>query len=200
MLGTSNSPKSRKNAKKFRNRKPRNRVGVLSLQPSYDGQVCVQMKIPSFTASLSTTVGTGAIANVTTIGSAIVTNWATRFQSLYEEFRIISCTAKVDCFSSNNPGQIRCYWDEKSATAPTAATASTRGQFVFSASDVTKRHSSTWMARDLLDLQYSPVATNPAPVYFKLYTDNASYGSSIVATGYVSVSFMMVVQFRGYAN
>jgi hypothetical protein len=166
--------------------------------PSYQGQPLSQMVIHSDSVVASTTVTSGVIALVyDTDPVTNVINWATRFQSL-EEFRVVKTKAIVNCFSSTNPGAVVAWFDETSNTTPTATAAQDRTIKTFSAGDVTRTHTLVWRPKDLLDLQYSSTGVSKKPVYFKLYSDNANYGSSIVASQYLSVHMAYTIQFRGF--
>ncbi len=104
---------------------------------------------------------------------------------------------QVNCFSTANPGLILNFIDEKSSTVPTAAAVNERALERYSASDVVKSHRLRWLAKDITDLTYNAVATATNPCYFKLYTDNANFGSSVVATPYITSFVKYRFQFRG---
>jgi len=189
----------RQNQPKRKGRQPKAKLPMLRNIPSFPGQPMAQHIVETFNEVFSTTVTTGAIAEVTPMDPTTqITNWATRFQSLYEEYRVVKAVARVLCFSSTNPGTLMMFWDEKSATVPTNAAASERALVRFNAGDVTRPHKTTWVARDLLDLQYTPTGTASNPVYWKIFTNNANNGSSIVATAYCTVDFKLTIQFRGF--
>jgi hypothetical protein len=48
-----------------------------------------------------------------------------------------------------------------------------------------------------LDLEYTAITSSVTPVTFKTYTNNANFGSSIVATDYCEVEGAVRFQFRG---
>jgi hypothetical protein len=146
----------------------------------------------------STTVTTGVIAVVQNIDPVnIVSDWANRFANTFEEYRVVKAKFFVNVFSTANPGLLLQYVDEKVATAPTAAAVNERALVRYSAADVVKPHILTWRPRDVTDLVYTPIGSPFVPAYFKIYTDNANFGSSIVATPYLSYYTKYKIQFRG---
>jgi hypothetical protein len=105
----------------------------------------------------------------------------------------------VLCFSSSNPGVLNTWFEEKSAATPTAAiTRQAKAQRI-SAGGNQGQHMQKFVVHDPLDLEYSALATSKIVGYFNLYTDNAVYGASVVATDYVEISLEMLIQFRGFA-
>jgi hypothetical protein len=145
----------------------------------------------------TTTVTTGLIASTYGVNSGNVTSFATRFGSTFVEFRIVQAEACLRLFSSTNPGVIQCWYDEKSASAPTLVEAQERFISSVNASAVDTRPKWLWTAADPLDLQYAAINGGNTPVTFKFYTNNANFGSSIVATDYFEVEVRMRFQFRG---
>lgn len=167
--------------------------------PSYPGQQLAQFKMLSISNVSSTTVTTGAVALARAIDpTGEVTNWVDRFQDLFEEYRVVKATLKINCFSSTNPGVLNAWVDEVVSTAPTSTAASERTILKFSASSVQKTHILVWKPVSLPDLAYTPVATALNPAWFKVYTDNASFGASVVATQYFTSVMEFVIQFRGF--
>ncbi len=170
----------------------------LELRPSFKGQVVTSIIIPEIANAVSTTASTGVISAVISVDPvANVTNWATRFQALYEEFRVVKAKAVINFFSSTNPGQLNFFWNETASTSPTATAAEERTVRRIAAGSNQQRHVMTWTPHDLKDLQYSPTQTSVTPVFFNCYTDNASYGASTVATQYFTAQILVTVQFRG---
>lgn len=129
-----------------------------------------------------------------------ITNWADRFQDVFEEYRVILATLKINCFSSTNPGVINAWVDETASTAPTATAAVERTVLKFSAASVEKSHVLSWKPVSLPDMAYTPVATALNPAWFKIYTDNTSFGSSVTATQYFTYLATFTVQFRGFVT
>jgi len=171
---------------------------ALALHPAFPGQVVKQFKVETFPANLNSTVATGVIALASQVSANQIQNFATRFGALFEEYRIVKCKFVMKCFSSTNPGLFVHWFDEKQNGAPTSTEALQKSFKTFSASSPIP-HVITWTASDPLDLQFTDIGTlNVNPVTYKLYTDNANFGSSIVVTPYGLVTATYTVQFRGY--
>jgi hypothetical protein len=172
---------------------------VLFLRPEFPGQpVCVH-KVYTFVPPLLTTVTSGAIiSNSTLVASTLIPNLATRFAG-YSEFRIVKVIAKVRCYSTTNPGILVMWFSEDDSTAPTATKAISSVAKEFSASANLPEHTLTYVPHDPAQQTWTLVSSG-APVigYHKLYTDNANFGSSIVATPYCTLAFESTVQFRGF--
>jgi hypothetical protein len=169
------------------------------LRPAFPGQPTYSCKVQSDPVKLTTTVTTGVIASTIIISSANITNFAARFQG-FEEGRIIKAKLKISTFSSTNPGRILVYADADDATTPTLALAQSHKRLEFSAGDNKGVKSIVYDVHDLAKLEWTSVfAGLPACGYFKIYTNNANLGSSIVATDYLDYSIEYTLQFRGFS-
>jgi hypothetical protein len=167
---------------------------------SFKDQPLAEHWIPQATSVLATTVGTGVIA-VNIAAGAVVTNttqWAARFGSTYEEYRTVKVCATFRFFSVLNPGLVCVWFEEKSAAAPTAASALEKAVMRLSASSSAKPMTIHWTARDYIDLDYSSTGTLESPVNLKIYTDTTNFGSNPVVTSYLQVEVKALVQFRGF--
>jgi hypothetical protein len=169
----------------------------ITLIRSYPRQICWDVWLPVSPSKLTTTVTSGLINHAYGISSAFVASFATRFGSTFVEYRMVMARIKLRFFSSTNPGVVQVWYDEKVASAPTLAEAQERYILSENASAIDRRPQLMWTAADPLDLQYSAIGTAYSPVTFKVYTDNANFGSSIVATDYVEVEGEIRFQFRG---
>lgn len=167
------------------------------LLKSYPSQVVASVKCPGVPVSYSTTVTTGVIAQTYLLNASSIQSFYSRFGSLYEEYRVVRVKFVVRCYSSTNPGLFNHWIDEKQSAAPTATEATTKSYNTFNASSPSP-HMLVWTAEDPLDLQYTDIASFVTVATYKIYTDNTSFGSSIVATPYVSVTPTFYLQFRGY--
>lgn len=166
--------------------------------PAYNGQVVKMFKLEATPQTVSTTVTTGVIAQVFAVKASNIANFATRFGALFEEYRIVKAKFSVKCFSSTNPGLLVHWVDEKQTANPTSAEALQKTVKSFSASSPSP-HVLTWVSNDPLDLQFIDIGTLTTELCtYKLYTDTAFFGSSIVATAYATIFVEFWVQFRGY--
>jgi len=169
----------------------------LSLIRTYPHQVCWEVWLPGIPTKFTTTVTTGVIAGTYAVISSNIGSFATRFGSTFVEYRMIRAVFKIRLFSSTNPGIIQIWIDEKSASAPTAAEAEERAVLTFSAASVDKNPELKWISGDPLDLEYLAIGSTATLATFKVYTNNANFGSSVVATDYLEMIPIFQFQFRG---
>jgi hypothetical protein len=143
-------------------------------------------------------VTTGSLAANISLDGALINALTTRFAS-WQEYRIVQAEAQVRCFSSTNPGLIKIWFQSNQNTAtPTNTLALNARGLVFPASDVGKLHRLIYRPLDPLEQQWQVLGTGTRIGNFKIYSDNASYGASIVATQYLVVEFLLTVEFRGF--
>jgi len=170
----------------------------LSDGPAYAGQQCVTLKLPGTPMLLTSIITTGVIANVTNLNVTDITGFSTRFGSTFDEYRILGVNVMLRPVAVST-GVSVAWFDEKSPAAPTANEAQER---------IGKRLTNTnasdksvcvmrWRARDLLDLEYQPISGTTTPVYWKLYTDLATWGSPGAATPLWIVEPVFLIEFRG---
>lgn len=169
----------------------------IALIPSYPKQKCWDVWLPSLPVKSTTIVTSGVIALSYSLSNTNLQSFNTRFASTFDEYRIVQARMRIRFFSSTNPGVLQVWFDEKVAAAPSLAQAQERYIASLSCASVDKNYQTTWTSADPLDLQYVQVGVTATPAYFKMYTDNANFGSSIVATDYFEVEGEFRVQFRG---
>jgi hypothetical protein len=189
--------RGRKAGSRLQRRQPKLQIQALQLMPEYKGQPVVTHVVPGTPVKVTTTVTTGAIAQQIILQSSSILNFAARFIG-YTEFRIIKATAKVASFSSTNPGLLNHWFTEDDGAAPTATRAQQAQARRFPASDI-RENVISYRPLDPAQQTWSLVSSG-APVigYYYLYTNNANYGSSIVATDYALIDMEYTVQFRGF--
>jgi len=169
----------------------------LALIRSYPKQVVWEVWLPGTPTKGTTIVTTGVIAFGQSVSRNQVTSFTSRFASTFVEYRIVRAKFRVRMFSSTNPGVLQMFFDEKITTNPTLAEANERATKVVNASNVGSQVTMDWVCADPLDLQYQVITAVTQPSTFKIYTDNANFGSSIVATDYFEVEPIFQFQFRG---
>jgi hypothetical protein len=165
------------------------------LLKSFPSQVVAQIKIPGVPVPLVTTVTTGVIATAVQIAGSTISNFVARFNSTFVEYRIVRAKFKVNNFSSANTGLYTMWVDNKSGIAPTSAEAQSRSARQFPCSGPSS-HTLIWTNQDLDDLDYKITSSTTTIGTFKIYTDATSFGSSISAVQYGSVTSEFYVQFR----
>jgi len=186
-----------------RQRQQSNRVGLRHLlaitdQASFAGLQRTRLTIPGTPVLLSTTVASGLIASTQAVQKTSISSFATRFATTYDEYRFVGCNFKCRAVGSN-PGVGVVWFDEKSNSTATLIDSQekTGRRFPFNSGNGRSDFVMRWSATDLVDLQWSAIATTQTPVYFKIYTDNTNYGASAVATPYLLVEPEYIVEFRG---
>jgi hypothetical protein len=156
------------------------------------------MKFEGTPILCNTVVTTGVIAVTLQLVATSIANFATRVGALFEEYRLVRVKFTTRCFSSTNPGLFTHWIDEKQSAAPTSAEAQQKSDKQFPCSSPSP-HTLIWTAHDPLDLEFTDIGTtNVNPCTYKLYSDNANFGSSTVVTAYAQITSTIWVQFRGY--
>jgi hypothetical protein len=185
--------------RKIKRNRSKNHDPVLDMRPAFKGQVCQSMKVECTPLLFSSAITTGLINPVFTVSTASVSNFATRFGSLYEEYRIVKAKFSVRLFSSINPGLLIMWVDEKSASAPTLAESRTKSNArdIVNGSATNRTPTLTWTPHDPVDQQYTAISTNTVFASFKIYSDNTNYGSYNVVTSYGEIFAEFTFQFRG---
>jgi hypothetical protein len=178
-------------------KKSQEKRSEIMLIPTYPRQVCWDVWLPVTPFKEVTTVTTGLINSVYTVSTANISSFATRFGSTFDEYRIVQADLTMRLFSSTNPGVIQCWFDEQSTAVPTLVEAEERYISSVSAGAVESKPRWRWTCSDPKDLQYQPIGTSYVPVTFKFFTNNANFGSSIVATDYFEIESRFRMQFRG---
>lgn len=169
---------------------------AIRMRPSYPGQPTLEIWVPGTPEVLSTTVTTGVIAEVTTLSNALLPSFSTRFAA-WVDHRITKYRVKVTNFSSTNPGLLNHWFDEESSNPPSSSNAISAKAKRFGASVVGTK-TIEFTVRDPTQLNYSPLATSTTVGYYKMYTNNADFGSSIVASQYCLKEVEALCQFRGF--
>jgi hypothetical protein len=171
---------------------------TLSDGPAYRGQQTVRLSLPGTSGLLVTTITSGVAAYTIVLSTADITGFATRFGSTFDEYRILSSLVKVRAVSPATG--VSCTWfDEKSSAAPTVNECYERTHLTVpnNSADPKSQFSMKWVARDLLDLQYSPIGTVSTPAYWKIYSDLANFGAPAVVTPLWYVELDFLIEFRG---
>jgi hypothetical protein len=181
---------------KRRNNMPQAIRRELSDGPAYSGQQVAVLKLEGI-PSLLTTSGAGLINTVISLDITAVLGFATRFGSTFDEYRILATKCRITPVSAGS-GVSKMWFDEKSAAAPTLNESQERtSQPLANTNTLTSaKRTMAWRARDLLDLQYTPIGTTVTPVYFKVYTNAANWGAVINQPTWI-VEPVFTVEFRG---
>jgi len=170
----------------------------LTLIRTYPRQAVWEVWLPGLPTKVVTTVTTGAIAVSLACSITNIQAFATRFSQTFVEYRIIRAHWRIRFFSSTNPGVIQFWIDEKSAAVPTLVEAQERATLICSAASVDTQPVLSWVNSDPVDLQYlATTAGATVLASFKAFSNNANFGSSVVATDYFEIEPEFQAQFRG---
>ncbi len=164
------------------------------------GTPAMRLAVEIFVGKLTTTVTSGQISSSTAIQAALMANFGGRFVA-FDEYMIEKVMFKVDCCSQNNPGLINM-WCEPVASAtgaPNSTDAKQNKTVTFPAGDTSKTHVMKYNPNNAVTQAWTPVSNTTAVCgNFKIYTNNADFGSTTVATDYVVVTGTIWVAFRGF--
>ncbi len=170
----------------------------LTSLPSYPFEQFCQLKLTGTTSLLSTTVTTGLISSAYQVTNTAIGDFATRFGSSFDSYRIVSCEFRVrPCTQAS--GLSTFWFDESSTTAPTGTSAQERILVVKSnnSSCTASSFSMRWQVRKLEDMSFLPIGTSSTVVTFKVYTDNTAFGSPTTVTQLWYLQPVLTVQFKG---
>jgi len=169
---------------------------------SYAGQQKSLLRLEGVPQLLSTTTGTGVISDTYIVEAQDILAFATRFGNTFDEYRILGADIKVTC-TAVSTGVSKFWFDEKSNAVPTLNESQERTVNALPNNSSNSKSCKVfrWRARDLLDLQFSPISTLTVnPVTFKIYTNNANYGAPTSVTPLWLVESVLLMEFRGIAS
>lgn len=147
----------------------------------------------------------GALAQVISVDTTLINSWATRFQSLFQEFAIVGARFEIRITTvTSGQGMILAYIDENSATAPTSTQALARPHAEIPVTSTTidsagSMHVVEWRAHSYADLTWDPVSATGIVAYLKLFASVAFTGTSASTAAQITVTGAYAVSFRGYA-
>jgi hypothetical protein len=170
----------------------------LSDGSAYAGQQRVTFVLPYDTLVSATTVTTGVISVAIPLQFSSIQSFSTRFGSTFDEARLLSATVKIRPVNVSS-GVTRFFFDEKSSSAPSIADAQERVGLTLpnTSANTAAVTRMTWRARDLLDLEYSPIGSTVPSAYFKIYTDLATFGAPATVTQLWFIEIDYTVELRG---
>lgn len=171
--------------------------------PSSRGQQRTTLDLPGAPVVVSSAITTGVLALQYPVSGAGVPSFVTRYQGIFQEFRIESARFEVIPLSPTQFGSAMVWWEENT-NVPTLTEAQTRtGEFIPVNGAAASKFSYQWNSRDFTEESWVPIdATNAAYVFaqFTMYSNTPNYGNS--AAGYQTFCVRPVfrVAFRGLAS
>jgi len=158
------------------------------------------LKVPGLPIVI--TPAAGIVTNNLSINVNNIENWSTRFESCFEEYRILMAMVEIRPLGVNN-GVSAFWFDEHNANAPTVAEAEAKTSTLIANSNANSKavKTMTWRARDFGDLTYSAANITNTPVsFFKTYTDVTNYGTpATTTTPLFLIRINYLIEFRGIA-
>jgi len=194
LLKNKRSSRSSKISQKSRNIIARS----LSDGQSYAGQSKFRVTLPGVPQIITTTAATGVNSTAFQIAFGDILGFATRFGSTFDEYRILGANVRVQA-TAVSTGLTKFFFDEKTTSAPTANESQERVGVLLDNNSSNSKSSTMmrWRARDLLDLQYTAIASSVTPCTFKIYTDAVNWAAPVSATNLFIVTIDIMFEFRG---
>lgn len=157
-------------------------------------------------------VASGALASVTSIGAvpSLVRDWANKWQTVFEEYRLLGLRAIVRLVSGTTtafpvpPQGVAAIWlDEQNSGAPSSADSRSErhaelslGPSIMSVADQSICELS-WTPHDLADMAWSPTSGATNPLYLKVFTNVADWGTRSDQSNRIQIEVAYRVLFRG---
>jgi hypothetical protein len=171
-----------------------------SLSPKTAVYPTLSVSIPLGLSKVSLVAG--AAATAINIDETLIPSFNTRFASTFRECAIVGAKIELRMANVVNPtGFVFAFFNEKTSSSPVASEAQDAPHLdmVVSATESPSRYQLPWMARDLLDIGWSPIASVATPVTLKIYASVATTLTSATTTADVLISGAIQVAFRGWA-
>jgi hypothetical protein len=144
----------------------------------------------------------GALATAINIDETLIPSFNTRFASTFRECAILGARIELRMTNVANPtGLVIVFLNEKTSASPVASEAQDAPHLdmLVSSTESPTRHLLDWKARDLLDLEWSAIASVATPVTLKLFASVATTLTAAGTTADILISGAMQIGFRGWA-
>jgi len=169
--------------------------------PHPRGQKPPPQFIETVSASLVQVSSAGGVINVALdadpIAGFVVNAWATRYATLFREYRILKVFFRIKALSANI-GQTEVTIDEVNGTVPTLALMEDQGYVsVNNAVGSNDTCYAQWRVNDLAEAAWKLTTASMTPCYLKIYTDNATLNTPAAATTKFDVRATYTIAFRG---
>jgi len=158
----------------------------------------VRLRLEGIPALATTTVTTGVIQATYAVSTAAILGFASRFGNAFDEYRILGAELRITPATAST-GVSKTWFDEKATGVPTSNEAQERTNLPLANTNAMSKSQRVmrWRARDLLDLQYTPIGTVIQPVTWKLYTDAANWAAPVTATTLFIIESVLTIEMRG---
>lgn len=131
-------------------------------------------------------------------GSGPINAWATRYATLFREYRVVALRFVAESTNSTT-GKTMVTIDDANGTAPTTALMEDQGYVMLSnAVGSNDSHcAGKWTLADTGESSWILTSQGRTPCYIKLYTDNAFWNTPAAATTKIVLHVLYTIQFRG---
>jgi len=124
--------------------------------------------------------------------TAQIQDWATRFQVMFKEYRVLGIDIEEHPLGYVSLGGYFKMWiDEKSATVPVQADAVTVSGWNIPIALTSKVKIRKWRAKDLGDLAYTATQTSFVPGYVKVFYDTTFFSPAGAISIFFPVNYLM---------
>lgn len=173
----------------------------LTSRPTSSNYPIKTFRLPAAPILLTSVVTTGIINSATIINPvSLITGWSSRFQSTFDEWRLLSCSIEIIPLGIYT-GVTAFFYSEESLGTPTLNEATERSaKFIKNNEQEGKNRVMTWRTDDYTDATFRATSTGFGAITFNVYTDNANLGSPTSATQLFIIRPLLTVQFRGLAS
>lgn len=167
------------------------------------GQMQVRLNLPSSLLPLTKTVTTGVYATQTALDPVgTITNWASRFQLQFDEYRVMGIKVEIIPQFAANTGQpgVTAFWLSEISLTPTFTGAQERSEALWLQNDPRidgRRRFLKWTPRDLDDQSFNACTASTNYAYFNAYTDGTNCFGNLTATAEYIVRFHFDIVLRG---
>jgi len=144
----------------------------------------------------------GAAASAINIDETIVPSFNTRFASTFREASICGARLEVRVTNVVNPAGVAfVFLNEKTLASPVSSEAQDTPHLdiLISQTESPSRHLIDWKSQDLLDMEWSPIASVGTPVAIKVFASVATTLTTVTTTCDIIISGAIQIAFRGFA-
>jgi hypothetical protein len=166
---------------------------------AYSGQQITVLDVPGDTR-LAASGGTGILSNVFAINALnISSSFHTFFNSVFQEYRIRRVKFEFMPVLPAIQGATLMRFDEKDSNVPiwTEMMHSASRLCCHNQANPKSCFTMTWIARDIGDLVFEQITTDPTSAYLRMYTDNTNLLAPNAATDLFVFRPTATIEFRG---
>jgi hypothetical protein len=218
MAANNSNPRNRRNRQSARNRNSSfNKTALLRLTAGnnitlYDAEsmekkASITKAPPHFTEvvqcryNLTSSAGGDIAVALNTdpvAGTTAIINWATRYQSLFREYRVLVLRVKAESLSPT-AGKTLLSMDDQSNIVPDVNSITDKRYVTFSnaVGSYDAHAGAKWLLGDLGEASWISTANSRTPCYVLLFTNTANWLTPAAATTNIGLTLTYTIEFRG---